>query len=297
MKKLFTILLVFVICISCAACSINNTDNSALHTSTPSSCIHVYSSATCTSPQKCTKCSTTKGSALGHNYKAATCTAPKTCTRCNITTGSSLGHDFTPANCTKPETCARCNKTIGEKLGHSYIKERNGDYWTYRCYCGSSYNSTIKINYFNEIVDFVVLCGQYDNKRYTLFTGSDVSSGYTYTRSVVYDSLTHELCFTLTFGNDIKLNIYMTTVSRQYQYYFEDNSSNYYMKGILDTDGCTLYFSYLYSENIIKTNVPSYLESDFAKLLQSQVVLFIKCFNVDFIYTQITAQDFCFPNV
>ncbi len=97
MKKLLTILLSIIICLCFTACSSNSTDN------TPSKCTHIYSSATCTLPQKCSKCGTTKGSALGHNYSSATCTSPKQCVRCSQTSGSALGHTTTTG------VCSRCD--------------------------------------------------------------------------------------------------------------------------------------------------------------------------------------------
>jgi len=42
-------------------------------------CSHTYAAATCTSPEKCTKCGVTRGSALGHDFAGG---SAKNCTRC-----------------------------------------------------------------------------------------------------------------------------------------------------------------------------------------------------------------------
>ena len=71
----------------------------------PAQCGHSYKDATCTTPQTCSYCGVTNGSALGHDYKDATCENPKTCTRCNITEGSVAGHIDNNG------TCTICGKT------------------------------------------------------------------------------------------------------------------------------------------------------------------------------------------
>ena len=72
----------------------------------------------------CSRCSTsykdTYTAALGHNYAAATCTVAQKCTRCSTTTGSALGHSYTynvtknpttSATGTLTGTCSRCGVT------------------------------------------------------------------------------------------------------------------------------------------------------------------------------------------
>ena len=54
---------------------------------------HSYSSASCTSPRRCS-CGATSGSSLGHSYGSATCTSAAKCSRCGATSGSSLGHSY-----------------------------------------------------------------------------------------------------------------------------------------------------------------------------------------------------------
>lgn len=77
MKKLLSILLCLIMCLSLSACNSSNDDNDD-KTPTSTTCSHAYSSATCTEPQKCSKCGETKGIALGHT------TYTGTCTRCGV---------------------------------------------------------------------------------------------------------------------------------------------------------------------------------------------------------------------
>lgn len=60
--------------------------------------------ATCTEPDKCTTCGTTKGLALGHNFSPATCKKAATCQRCGATTGTVGAHSW-DAN----EVCTVCD--------------------------------------------------------------------------------------------------------------------------------------------------------------------------------------------
>lgn len=80
---------------------------------------HVYTPATCTEPEICTRCKETRGEPLGHAYSKATCSEPSVCVRCGERHADALGHEWLPATCTEPETCARCEETRGEPLGHS----------------------------------------------------------------------------------------------------------------------------------------------------------------------------------
>ena len=79
---------------------------------------HVYSPATCTEPEICTRCGIVNGEPLGHLYGEATCTEPSVCLRCGEHHADALGHEWLPATCTEPEICARCGITRGEPLGH-----------------------------------------------------------------------------------------------------------------------------------------------------------------------------------
>ncbi|MBQ3080145.1 MAG: hypothetical protein IJC48_09155 [Clostridia bacterium] len=82
--------------------------------------VHVWVSATCTTPETCSVCGETRGEALGHNFSNATCTEPSVCVSCGYAGGSALGHDYADATCTTPATCVRCNQTTGSSRGHVY---------------------------------------------------------------------------------------------------------------------------------------------------------------------------------
>ena len=133
MKKLITLILVLVMCLSLCACGHQHTWKDATCTE-PKTCTecgetegsalgHSWRDAICTEPKTCTRCGATEGSALGHSWKDAICTEPKTCTRCGATEGSALGHLWKDATCTEPKTCTRCGKTEGLALGHSWIAQ------------------------------------------------------------------------------------------------------------------------------------------------------------------------------
>lgn len=86
-----------------------------------STCIfgnHVFTPATCTEPEICTRCGESRGEPLGHVFSSATCTEPSVCLRCGEHHADALGHEWLPATCTEPEICARCEETRGEPLGH-----------------------------------------------------------------------------------------------------------------------------------------------------------------------------------
>lgn len=80
MKKLLSILLCVILCLSFVSCtnSNHNSKNNTNDIPNSATCTHSYTPATCTEPQKCSKCGETKGSALGHT------TSSGTCTRCGI---------------------------------------------------------------------------------------------------------------------------------------------------------------------------------------------------------------------
>ena len=94
---------------------------------------HVFAAATCTEPETCVNCGTTRGSALGHNWgswvieEEATCAYEgakhRVCARCNKMEQAKISkpaHDYAPATCTKPQTCRNCGLTQGEKLPHAW---------------------------------------------------------------------------------------------------------------------------------------------------------------------------------
>ncbi|MDO4446338.1 MAG: hypothetical protein Q4C97_12520, partial [Bacillota bacterium] len=81
-------------------------------------CTHQWQPATCTKPETCQICGSTRGEAKGHSWKEATCTEPKTCTVCKVTEGSPLGHSWGEWKLVKKPTtkeggleeriCSRC---------------------------------------------------------------------------------------------------------------------------------------------------------------------------------------------
>ena len=82
---------------------------------------HHFAAATCTMPEKCTRCGMISSPALKHNFSLpATCVTPVMCSRCGETLGEPLGHNFLGATCTAPKTCTRCHLPSGEPLGHDW---------------------------------------------------------------------------------------------------------------------------------------------------------------------------------
>lgn len=106
-------------------------------------CEHTFSEATCSTPATCTKCGSTKGSALGHDFLDATYKDPKICTRCGTTEGDPVGehtHVFKKATCTSPKICRICSYEEGSALGHEEsIKFPDGakcnETYTVEVYC------------------------------------------------------------------------------------------------------------------------------------------------------------------
>lgn len=61
--------------------------------STNTSCDHIWSPATCTSPKTCEICGEVSGSSLEHQWADATYYAPKTCRICSVTEGEKIKVD------------------------------------------------------------------------------------------------------------------------------------------------------------------------------------------------------------
>ncbi len=123
MKKMIALVLCLVVCCGLCACEnagystlendsvdsssssnyyssqIENAVSSKDNSSKKEQHIHSYSSATCTSPKKCS-CGATQGSALGHNFSKATCTSLAKCSRCGVTNGNLAKHNFSTGKCT-----------------------------------------------------------------------------------------------------------------------------------------------------------------------------------------------------
>lgn len=70
MKKVFSLLLVFIMLLSLCACGTDDAE-------TPAACSHNWKDATCTAPKTCSACGATEGAALGHDF------ADGVCTRCH----------------------------------------------------------------------------------------------------------------------------------------------------------------------------------------------------------------------
>lgn len=84
-------------------------------------CSHELTGATCSTPQTCTECGKTKGSAIDHQWKEATCTDPKTCEYCAKTDGEALGHNWEGDSCTEARVCNRCSFVDKDSVGHDWI--------------------------------------------------------------------------------------------------------------------------------------------------------------------------------
>lgn len=85
---------------------------------------HHWQTATCTTPDTCTRCGVTSGEALGHAWQAATCETAKFCSNCGQEDGIPLGHEWREATYTEPKVCTRCALTEGNTKG--YIGKVNG---------------------------------------------------------------------------------------------------------------------------------------------------------------------------
>ena len=80
---------------------------------------HKFSSATCTTPEKC-DCGATNGNALGHSWTPATCTTPKTCSVCKATEGSKGSHTYKNEVCTVCGASNILNPKQNLKMGYEY---------------------------------------------------------------------------------------------------------------------------------------------------------------------------------
>ena len=128
---------------TCSRCSYSYTYGTAINSSNHTGRIYnkTYSQPTCTSAgsvrEYCGSCNawigTLSRAALGHNYSSATCTSAKKCSRCGATSGSALGHSYSystvsSATCTsaarKRARCSRCGYSYtyssGSALGHNW---------------------------------------------------------------------------------------------------------------------------------------------------------------------------------
>ncbi|MBQ2999542.1 MAG: hypothetical protein IJD64_03685 [Clostridia bacterium] len=123
MKKLLSLLLIFVFLFGAVACRAD--DPSAEATPDDSevpACEHEWIDATCTTPKTCSVCNETEGEPNGHDWLDATCTEPKTCKTCGETQCEALGHDWDTDACGASASCQRknCEATIDE-IPHAWV--------------------------------------------------------------------------------------------------------------------------------------------------------------------------------
>lgn len=93
LKKYVSVICVIGTILALAACGKSHT--------------HEWEDATCTEPQKCSKCDETKGEPKGHQFEYVSCTKPKTCSICGETKGKAVGHSVELGKCSK------CNEMQG----------------------------------------------------------------------------------------------------------------------------------------------------------------------------------------
>lgn len=122
MKRVFTTILILLLCFSIGGCHADLPENSSTSSQTESQQtsgsdapevstdpnvptestpehIHDWIHATCTEPAQC-QCGATKGQPMGHTWADATCTVPKTCTSCHATSGVPSDHTYSNGTCT-----------------------------------------------------------------------------------------------------------------------------------------------------------------------------------------------------
>lgn len=61
---------------------------------------------------------------VGHIFTPATCVSPETCARCGLTVGGLGDHVWEPATCSALSTCSICGSTTGTYVRHHYINGR-----------------------------------------------------------------------------------------------------------------------------------------------------------------------------
>lgn len=149
MKKLISILLLFVLIFSLSACNKSNNTSSELYTGSQSyiSSIETSSQNSTTSnedsngeqssnheeskPQSSSESPSkdensnpstpTPTHTHTHSFSNATCTEPKKCI-CGATDGVALGHKWNEANCKAPKTCKVCKVIDGGAQSHTFVQ-------------------------------------------------------------------------------------------------------------------------------------------------------------------------------
>lgn len=79
-------------------------------------CKHEWEAATCTTPETCKLCQTTRGQRLGHSWTNASCTQNKACSRCGTIAELAQGHSWVEATTEAPKTCRICGATEGDRI-------------------------------------------------------------------------------------------------------------------------------------------------------------------------------------
>lgn len=141
MKKLLTMVISLLICVSLASCCMS----------------HEWEDATCITPKTCAKCGETEGEALGHEWEDATCTTPKTCKVCGETDGIALGHsyeyveinDYLSATTTSKNYCAACGEVMDEMTYPLFSFTENGKFM----FTGTEFAQRLKAQLSNRVSD------------------------------------------------------------------------------------------------------------------------------------------------
>ncbi len=157
-------------CVTGGKCTVCGTDVE------PSSMLHDFTTATCTAPRTCIRCSAVRGKANGHKWITADCFTAKHCKVCNITEGSALGHSTDIGRCTRcgyeyyPSPYAKAAYFMRTK--HKYNREIDG-------YINLTYgeNTELWIWYYEYSdsfkIEYITENGEDDFERVTLYLTSD----------------------------------------------------------------------------------------------------------------------------
>lgn len=150
MKKILSLLLTIMLCLSLSSCQVF--------------CSHTWKNATCLSPKTCTQCGATEGTISNHSWADATCVSPRTCTVCNKTEGTkSSSHTYTNNKC---DYCGTVQLTLDNYKDYLDISARAkcGDYYGHGvanmytgviCSIDISGNSNYEYNNVSLVVEFI----------------------------------------------------------------------------------------------------------------------------------------------
>lgn len=116
MRKLWTLALVFLLCIGLCGCMPSGVSSETEPNNTGTSSVVITEET----EVETTVEETTAETEHSHSFAEATCTKPETCTECGETSGKAAGHDWEDATCEDPKTCAVCGKETGSVAAHDY---------------------------------------------------------------------------------------------------------------------------------------------------------------------------------